>query len=229
VSDIAILEREVYEAVEAARLLDLPVRTLRNWLDGYSGRGKSYRPVIRVAPTGSDILTWGEFVEAGYLNEYRRVHKISLPEIRSYIDKWRGALGVPYPLAHEKPYAGPGPGLVEQGEGSDGEPVMWRHRDGQLMMTKWAERFVNKVEFGPQVARRYFPAGKEHPVVIDPRRSFGAPTVEGVRTEVLFEMFLAGEPVDEIAAGYELDRNLIEAAIRFESPRPKPDSDAAAA
>jgi uncharacterized protein (DUF433 family) len=228
-SDIAVLDREVYEAGEAARLLHLPVRTLRNWLDGYSGRGKSYRPVIRVAPTGSDILTWGEFVEAGYLNEYRRVHKISLPEIRTFVDEWRTELGVPYPLAHKKPYAGPGPGLVEEGEDGDGEPVMWRHRDGQLMMTKWAKRFVDKVEFGPQVARRYFPAGKEHPVVIDPRRSFGAPTVEGVRTEVLYEMFLAGEPVDEIAAGYELDRSLIEAAIRFESPRPKPDSDAAAA
>ena len=228
-SEVAVLEREVYEAGEAARLLGLPVRTLRNWLNGYTGRGKSYSPVIRVEPTGSDILTWGEFIEAGYLNEYRRVHKVSLPEIRTFIDKWRADLGVPHPLAHKKPYAGPGPGLVEHGEQTDGEPVMWRHRDGQLLMTTWAERFVDKVEFGPTVARRYFPVGKDHPVIIDPQRSFGVPTVDGIRTEVVYEMFLAGDPVDEIAYGYDLDRNLVEAAIRFESPRPKPDNTTAAA
>jgi len=55
----------------------------------------------------------------------------------------------------------------------------------------------------------------------------GCPIVGGIRTEVLFEMFLAGDPVDEVADGYDLDSVVIEAAIRFASLRAKQPADAA--
>ena len=214
---------------EAARLLGLHVRTLRNWLDGYTARGKIYRPVLRETATGSDLLTWGEFVEAGYLAEYRRVQKIPLPKIRAYIETWRERLDVPYPLAHQRPYAGPGRDLMDSVETETGDTIMYRFRDGQMTMTPWAREFYRKVDFEQDIARRLWPDGKDRLVVIDPLRAFGTPTVDGIRTEVLYEMFVAGDPVDEIAADYDLDRRAIEAAIRFESPRPKTEPSASAA
>ncbi len=226
---MAVLEREVYEVGEAARLLGLHVRTLRNWLDGYTARGKLYRPVLREVATGSDLLTWGEFVEAGYLTEYRRVQKIPLPKIREYIETWRERLDAPYPPADRRPYAGPGPDLMDSAETQTGDTIMYRFRNGQLTMTPWAQEFYRKVDFEEDIARRIWPDGKDQLVVIDPQRAFGTPTVEGIRTEVLYEMFVAGDPVDEIAADYDLDRRAIEAAIRFESPRPKPETSASAA
>jgi len=219
----------MYEVGEAARLLGLHARTLRNWLDGYSGRGKTYRPVLREGPTGSDLLTWGEFIEAGHLAAYRQEQRVPLPELRAYIDWWREKLRIPYPLAHQQPYVAPGPGLMDTVEQGDGIRVMYRFRDGQTTLMPWAREFVHKVEFDGDVARRYWPSGKEQRVLIDPSRSFGAPIVEGIRTEVLFEMFLAGDPVDEIAHAYDLDSGVVEAAIRFESPRPKQTADVAAA
>lgn len=224
-----MLEREIYEAGEAARLLGVHVRTLRNWLDGYSARGKSYRPVLREEPTGSDLLTWGEFVEAGYLNEYRRVQQIRLPEIRQYIDDWRQKLGVRHPLAHQQPYAGPGPGLMDTAESGTGDQIMYRFRDGQLTLTPWADEFVRKIGFDQEIAQSYWPDGKDQPVVIDPRHSFGAPTVASIRTEILYEVFAAGDPVDEIAHGYGLERRQVEAAIRYESARPEGAAPASAA
>ncbi len=106
----AVLDRETYEAGEAARLLGVHVRTLANWLDGYSGRGKSYPPVLRPASTGS----------------------------------------------------------------------------------------------------------------------FGAPVVDGIRTEVLFELFVAGDPLDEIADSYDLKPQRVEAAVRYEARRSRPTERAAA-
>ncbi len=44
----------------------------RAWLDGYERQGAQYAPVIRVEATGDDVVTWGEFVELGYLREYPR-------------------------------------------------------------------------------------------------------------------------------------------------------------
>ncbi len=218
---LTVLDREIYEVAEAARLLGIPVRTLKNWLDGYSVKGVIYRPVLRETPTKSDLLTWGEFVEAGYLTEYRRQQRIPLPEIRDYIRSWRDRLGVPYPLAHRQPYSGPGRHLVEAAVGIEGDRILYRFLDGQLVLTPWTVEFVHKVEFDHDVARRFWPVGTGEAVVIDPLRSFGAPTVGGVRTEVLCELFLAGDSLDEIAEGYDLARSDVEAAVRYESARAK--------
>lgn len=45
-------------------------------------RAGSYRPVIRVDPIGSRVVTWAEFVEAGLLRSYRRDHDVPLRELR---------------------------------------------------------------------------------------------------------------------------------------------------
>jgi hypothetical protein len=59
-----LLERQL-SVGEAARLLMLPSSTLRRWLEGFIILGRSYEPVIRPMLTGSDVVTWAEFVEAG--------------------------------------------------------------------------------------------------------------------------------------------------------------------
>ena len=69
---VSILERPVYGVTEAAGLLGLRADRTRAWLDGYERRGVRYPPVVRSDATGDDIVTWGEFVELGYLREYRR-------------------------------------------------------------------------------------------------------------------------------------------------------------
>jgi len=164
----------------------------------------------------------GEFVEAGFLTEYRKVHKIPLPQLREYVAYWRAKLGVPHPLAHQKPYVGPDRSLIQEIKEATGERILYRFQGGQMLLTPWAERFVEKVEFDCDVAQRYRPAGKQAPVVIDPRHSFGAPTVSAIRTEVLYEMVQAGDPVSAVAETYELSVHDVEAAIRYESLRSKP-------
>jgi hypothetical protein len=67
--------------------------------------------------------------------------------------------------------------------------------DGQQMLTPAAEPFLERVEFAdddPQWAQRLYPAGKALSLVIDPAFNFGAPTVDGISTEVLAEMVDAG-------------------------------------
>ena len=66
-----LLDRPVYGMSQAARLLGLRADGLRRWIDGYERHGKLYAPVIRERRTLDDAVTWGEFIEAGYLREYR--------------------------------------------------------------------------------------------------------------------------------------------------------------
>lgn len=214
------LERDVYGMAEAARLLGLPsVVTLRRWIDGY-GR---YPPVIRVRSTGSDLVTWGEFVEAGYLSEYRRRHRVPLQRLRPAIVALRDQFRTPHPLAHAAAYLEVGNRdllLRLQQELDLGPRVapLVVVRNGQYVLADPAQSFVEKVDFGAAGAvDRLYPLDKGQPVVIDPDFSFGAPSVRGIRTENLFELFAAGESLESIAHSFDLTPSDVEAAVRFES------------
>ena len=158
------------------------------------------------------------------MREYRKKHKVALAQLRDYIDWWRKQLGIKYPLAHQQPYIGIGPDLMDTADTDAGqkdlnecERMVYRFRDGQLVIAPWVEEFLSKVEFEREIAHRYRPAGRDDPVVIDPQRSFGIPTVCHIRTEILYEMSLAGDPISDIADSYNLSQDKIESAIRFES------------
>lgn len=210
----------MYGLAEAAALLGLRADRARAWIDGYQRQGADYAPVIRVEPTGEDVVTWGEFVELGYLREYRR-KGVPLQRLRPVVDELRREFGTPYPLATGKPIIF-GKELVLELQKKNGIPpaIAIVIRSGQqILLAQDAQRFFKKVEFDPPGqgdARRLRPAGLASPVVIDPLVRFGRPTVQGVATERLWELFDAGESIEQIAHGYEMPAEQIAAAIAYE-------------
>ena len=178
--------------------------------------------MIRPQATGSDAVTWGEFVEAGFLREYRR--SLSLQSIRPAIAKLRETFDVPYPLAHYKPFIGPGRHLTQEAQQEAQVPqdlfiVYWEIATGQLALADSALGYIKKVDFAPEGRRwaeRIHPAGRESPVVIDPDYSFGAPTIRGIKTYIITELVEAGESLEFVAEGYSLSVAEIEAAVAYE-------------
>jgi len=51
-TNLSVLDRDMYAEAEVARLLRLTQATLHYWLEGGERRGKSYKPVLRVEPRG---------------------------------------------------------------------------------------------------------------------------------------------------------------------------------
>ena len=69
------------------------------------------------------------------------------------------------------------------------------------------------------LARRWFPLGRNRPVVLDPFVSFGAPTVvgHGVKTANVHDLFVAeNEKVAAVRAWWDLAEGEVEAAVEFE-------------
>jgi uncharacterized protein (DUF433 family) len=210
---------------QAARLLGLRADALRRWIDGYERAGKIYPPVIREERTATETVTWGEFVEAGYLREYR-AKQVSLQYLRPVIAILREELSVRYPLATLKPYTS-GRSLalkVQKQVGLDPSlNIVVLGRDGSLQLTDTAAAFLEKVDFdddGTRDARRLYPLGRATPVVLDPDHGFGEPTlISGARTEAVAELVTAGEPRERVAAVYNISVADVDAAMRYERNR----------
>lgn len=215
-----ILSQPTYSLTEGARLLQVAPSTLRWWLEGAERGDRCYPPVLREEPTGSSTLTWGEFVEAGYLREYRT--NLPLQRLRPLIEALREELGVPYPLATAQPMTD-GRELVWNLQTElDLPEELWMVVGGrQLVLGTAADAFFKRVEFDPTTleALRYTVMDADMPVIVDPTRSFGLPTIRGARTESVAELALAGEPPEVVAEIYEdygLNESDVLTAVRFE-------------
>lgn len=218
-----LLDRPVYGMSQAARLLGLRTDGLRRWIDGYERGNTTYAPVIRERSTGVDAVTWGEFIEAGYLREYR-AKRVTLQYLRPVIGFLRDRLQVQYPLATLKPYTSGRELALEAQEFVGLDPalsIVILSRDGTLMPSDPAVAFLDKVEFNDagDVAERLFPLGRNSPIVLDPTRSFGEPTIPdvGVRTEIIAELIGAGEEPDRVAEIYSISVDDVEQVVEFES------------
>lgn len=214
VDTLPALERELYSVAEAGRLLDIPSSTLRWWLDGRD----DHPAVIRTDRTGSSYVTWGEFVEAGLLRQYRK-KRVLLGTLRRFVATVRERTGIPYPLAHHRPLIGEGRRLLLEAQEESGlkDRIVFATDDGQLLLSADVATFLEKIDWAPDgYALRLHPAGKSSPVVIDPDTAFGSPSVHGIRTEVLAELMGAGEDLDTIAESYDLAPAVVKAALAYE-------------
>ena len=215
---VTVLDREMYAEPHAARLLGVAPATLHYWLEGGVRRSKTYKPVIREEATGSKVVTWAEFIEAGLLRQYRKDLNVPMVELRAFISRLRQQFGVPYPLAHESPFA-LGRELVSRAQdevGLDGEFALVAQVRDQYILAPAAEAFVRSVRWTNQQAAAWRPA-VDLPVVIDPEVRFGAPSIGGISTSILWEQIQGGEDMDDVAEVFGLTLAQVNAAISYEA------------
>lgn len=222
-----LLDRPVYGTGQVDRILGLKPGTARRWIDGYERGGQHYEPVVRHTSTGGDVVTWGEFVETRLLSEYREAG-VPILRMRPTVERLRDELGTPYPLASARIWLDvSGRELVRRVQDEVGlEPrlslVVVRSGQGVLDWSDQARGFSESNEWrdmpqGAQISELR-PNTDIKDVVLDPLLNSGEPTVRGrgVRTEIIGELFRAGETPDAIAEMYELSRSQVDAALRYE-------------
>jgi uncharacterized protein (DUF433 family) len=226
---VELLDRPTYGVGQVDSLLGLRSGTARRWIDGYTRAGKQYQPVVRERHTGDEIATWGEFVETRLLAEYRNAG-VPMIRMRPAVEALRQELKTAYPLASAKTWLHPeGRNLVrvvQEEVDLDPHLALVVVATGQtLAWSAEADRFRAAIEWtsdsdsGDPTPRLLRPAAGIPEVVVDPLRGFGEPVVRGVRTEIIRELVEAGETQDSIAEDYELPRESVEAAVRYELVR----------
>lgn len=214
----SLLDRAIYSYADVDRLVGLHSGTARRWLDGYTRSGRIYDPVLREQPTGVDVVTWGEMVEARLLAEFRSQH-VPVQRLRPAIVRLREEFGR-YPLAHARPFLDvEGRELVrvvQEEVGVDRPLRLVVVRNGQTMLTQATQRFSDAVEYADGVVSRLAPSPLTPTIVMDPARAFGQPAIRNVRTDALAEDYRAGASRESLADLYDLTLSQVDEAIRFE-------------
>lgn len=179
----------MYGASEATGLLGLRPDRTGAWLDEYERSDVRYPPVIREEPTGEDLVTWGEFVELGYLRECRR-KGVPLQRLRPVIEELRRKFETPHPLATAQPYVYGKERVLEVQERHDlPRPIAIVVRSGQQVLpADAAKRSSGRSSSTRPAEERSIGCGllaRPSPVVIDPLVRFGRPSVFRMSTERL--------------------------------------------
>jgi uncharacterized protein (DUF433 family) len=206
-----------YSYRDAARYLRLPAATLRDWC---AGLGKT-APVFRMDDPKKQFLSFMNLVEAHILAGIRRKHGVHLQQVRRALDFVEKKCDVERPLIQQS-----------------------FQTDGRFLFIEQLERLINASKGGqlampdllPQLDRierdtsglpmRLYPFTRPDTahslsdpkiVVMNPRISFGRPSVGGVATFTIWSRFRAGDSPSHLADDYGLSPEAIEEAIRCEA------------
>ena len=142
----------------------------------------------------------------------------SLQKVRRTLDEAHELLG-PSHFAR-RPFSTDGANIYREVR-DEGEAILELLSDGQWVIAPAIRQLATEIDFGsPEgLARRWFPMGRNRPIVLDPFVSFGAPTVvgRGVKTANVHDLFVAeNEKVAAVRAWWDLTEGEVEAAVEFE-------------
>ena len=213
-------DQPIYTVAAAADLLRVPLRTLRRWIDGDEYCGRVYAPIIRAESTGSNEISWAEFVEAGLLAQYRRRLQVRLSEIRAVVAALREEYGDPYPLASRKPWEGPNRRLLvdlQDRHGLSDELWLVAPATGQPLLLPPADAFLQRVDWDGDKAVAWRPHDDaKSPVRCLPDFRGGRPSISGISTIAIFEHIDGGEPVEDVAEDFDLPVEEVRWALAYE-------------
>ncbi len=217
----------LYSYADVDYLADVSRGTARRWLAGYEyksdGRGLIALPAVthRQDPEDAaasfvdliEVIAIGALKQAGF----------SLPTIRRIVHTCQEMLGVPRPLVTLQFKIGGKDIFVDHGDAL----LEVGRKKGNQAWHEFLSPFLKTLDYTtdagltPQVARRWWPMGREVPIVVDPAFGFGRPAIgqTGVRTAIILEHFRAKETVDEIAQDFDVSPMEVQRALQFELDR----------
>lgn len=212
----------LYGLPEAGRLLNEEPRTVRRWAFGYTRRGVHYESPIKTeipVENGFRLVTFLELIELMFIQGFLRAG-ISWSKVRkASLTAARLLRGERHPFAMKKWFVDPA-GIYLKLAREYGENVLVEVvGDAQVAIGEALEPYLQQIDFDVSgLAQKWYPHGITSPVVVDPRRAWGAPIIDagGVRTDLIAEMSRAGDSVRTIAAWYEVDEFEVASALNFE-------------
>ncbi len=214
---------------EAGRLAGLKPDRVRRWLRGYeymyspagadSAQKVTQGPVVKREGTlHSSHASFLDLIDLLFVKSFLE-HGFSLQRIRRALAEAEGTVGGHH--FAQRCYFNNGTNIYLQVKDGAAENLLELLSDGQWVIADVIKHFAKQVDFNEKTgfAEKWYPYGKQGRIVLDPRVSFGAPTIvhRGVRTANVYDLYRAeSRNVAEVASWMSLESPDVEAAVTFE-------------
>jgi uncharacterized protein (DUF433 family) len=215
----------LYTVPEAARLVNVPARTLRRWTTGYTfARGRSSGPLFQrdlADRTRQPILTFQDLIELLLVRQFRRAGW-SLQRIREEEKRAAERFKINHPFAAKKVLTDGHYWFTEEepviGEDGRVHRVIQKQPSRQLVFTQFVLPFLKNLDYEGDEPSSYWPLGKGQRIIIDRSRAFGKPidNETGVPTRALYDMHAAGDSIEEVARWFHVSPEAVRAAVAYE-------------
>ncbi|MFM9984884.1 MAG: DUF433 domain-containing protein [Flavobacteriales bacterium] len=210
------LGQGIYLVKDVAKILHLNYDHVRRWIVGYWSGSLQKEYNYTFGEDGSKAINFYSLIE--FYTFYKlREKKISAQEIRILHDRLSKLLKTPYPFAMAQDF------YIDKRKKKNFVYFSYiesliKHDSKLQFSLKFVQDFLDKVEFDDNnLARRFYPLNNSKNVVVDPGHQFGQPIVAGtnIKTQAIFNLHKAGEPIDNICALYDISEEKAMDAIRF--------------
>ncbi len=206
----------LYTIAEAAHLAHVSPITVRRWLYGYQTKNRDVLPMLGEQEK-KPLVSFLEFVEIIIASKFRRDN--AQPErIRLAHDFAQNEWGIKFPFASLKlePLGGhilhrfdqetPGKSLATL----DTKLQQWT-LPGLVIET------IGNFDYELDLVARWYPIGKDIPIVVDPKISAGLPIIKNRRVTVgtIRKRFKARYSIPFISSDLKLKREEVEDALRY--------------
>lgn len=205
----------IYTYSEAAKILCMSSQTINYWI---LGRNKDNSSAVLPLPELRDkTITFYDLIELYFVKSLRRAG-VKLPVIRRVSKRLSVLFNTPYPFAHVNLY-------------TDGHQILLHDKDIQKYINaenrqivfNYIDAFLKNLDFENNLAKAYWPLGKDKDVVLNPSYGFGAPVVvrdghpSKLRTEIIYNLYIAEKRnVEAVAKWYEIPKHAVVSAVEFE-------------
>jgi uncharacterized protein (DUF433 family) len=206
---------KAYTLAQAAALAETSPQNVRRWIYGYSAPGHKMQPVFgdKSAPDVVAVVSFLELIEIAVVAAFR-ANRVSLQRLRDAHEYAREAFGLEYPFASLNLREQGGHVLHEFEEQQPGARLVVLDMQGQFVLPQTVHAKVIEFDFDEKdrLASRWFPFGRQVPVVIDPHFAAGIPVVKGTRVSVdtVTRRWKSGETISSIATDLELEQGDVE-------------------
>lgn len=224
--DDELLTAPIYEPSEAARLAQLSTGRVRRFLLGYkyrlgtNQRERRQRPVLQRKRVDR-YASFLDLIELRFARAFL-AEGFSPQRVRAAFSEAARVTSLDHPFARRRFFTSGSKIYLDVKRRRDDAPhLLELFTGGQWAIEPIVREYEKQIDFDPhtEAALRWYPLGPETPIVVDPRFSFGEPTLRGsgIRTANLQMLYLGeGRSVEAVAQWMEVSVAEVESALEFE-------------
>jgi uncharacterized protein (DUF433 family) len=204
-----------YSISQAAKIAGTHPINVRRWLYGVVYTEGSMKPVFGQRDETA-VLSFVELSEIIIVARFRK-RNVKLNDLIEAHGYARDYLGIEYPFAHIKLKTDGANVLAVYEKDHPKASLLAMNRRGQFTLPQEVINALELFDYEDEFVARWYPAGKNVPIVIDPRYSGGRPSIPERRLPIslLYGRWKSGEDMHYIASDYALKPDVVEEALRF--------------